>query len=97
MSQDQILVTAALAGTLEVMVQKWLAPAAGNFPGESKWLWAWGTRKPSLGRGTLFIGLLWYSLFLSKSYLGSSRQEWARWLHAAFSWHLPLPHFILIW
>lgn len=40
MSQDKNLGTDALAGMLEVTAQKWLVLEAGNFSGESKWLWA---------------------------------------------------------
>ena len=64
MSQDRFLVMAALAGTLEVTLQKWLALAAGNFSGEGKWVWALGSSEALPGMGTLFAGLLRGSLFL---------------------------------
>lgn len=41
-SQDKVPVTAAL-GVLEVTLQKWLALAAGNIPGEGQWCWALGS------------------------------------------------------
>lgn len=64
MSQDRFLVTAALAGTVEVTLQKWLALAAGNFSGEGKWVWALGSSEALPGMGTLFAGSLRGSLFL---------------------------------
>lgn len=64
MSQDKILVTATPAVILEVTLQKWLAFVAGNFPGESKWLWALGSSEALPGNGRSVARLLRGSFFL---------------------------------
>lgn len=70
MSQDRLLVTASLAGTLEVTLQKWLALVAGNFSGEGKWVWALGSSEALPGMGIAVRWLAARQLILVKVLYG---------------------------